>query len=108
MAKEQEFSLWGWARFPACRWSLDILPTELEANPEGWQMVAGGRSGQGGHDHRKTCSGLAHPGGVPDRTPTCSRSGTPAGLMNLVSAQRLVLGLPRPPQPLRLPSVTSP
>ena len=24
-----------------------------EANPQGWQKVAGGRSGQGGNDHRK-------------------------------------------------------
>ena len=28
-------------------WSLDILLSETEANPSGWQMVAGGRSGQG-------------------------------------------------------------
>ena len=42
-------------------------------------MVAGGRSGQEGNDHRKTCIGLAHPSGVPDRSPTGSRSGTPLG-----------------------------
>ena len=27
-------------------------------------MVAGGRSGQEGNDHRKTCIGLAHPSGL--------------------------------------------
>jgi hypothetical protein len=27
---------------------LETLPTETEANPQGWQMVAGGRSGPGG------------------------------------------------------------
>jgi len=37
-------------------WSLDIQPTKREANLEGWQMVAGGRSGQWGDDHRKAAS----------------------------------------------------
>ena len=43
-----------------------MLPAETEANPEGWQKVAGGRSGKGGNDHRKACFKFAHPGGVPD------------------------------------------
>ncbi len=46
-------------------------------------MVAGDHSGQGGNDHRKARFGFAHPGGVPDPTPTCSRSGTPAGVRDL-------------------------
>jgi hypothetical protein len=33
---------------PSAPWSLGILPTETEANPEGCQRVAGGRSGQRG------------------------------------------------------------
>jgi hypothetical protein len=64
-------------------WGLDILLTETETNPVGWQMVAGGRSGQRGNDHRKACSRLAHPGGVPDQDLTCNRSGTPAGVRDL-------------------------
>jgi hypothetical protein len=57
---------------PACsRWSSEARATPPVtvgpgANPEGWQMVAGGRSGQGGNNHRKSCFGLAHPGGVPE------------------------------------------
>ena len=43
-----------------------MLPAETEANPEGWQKVAGGRSGKGGNDHRKACFMFAHPGGLPD------------------------------------------
>src|ERR1035438_3515210 len=39
-----------------------------EAKPQGWQGVAGGRSGQRGNDHRKTASG---------------GSSTPAGCQNL-------------------------
>jgi hypothetical protein len=34
--------------FPTPSWSADILPTRMEANPEGCQTVAGGRSGQRG------------------------------------------------------------
>ena len=37
-----------------------------EANPQGCQKVAGGRSGQGGNDHRKAVSESEHPGGVPE------------------------------------------
>ena len=49
-----------------CGKSMDFLPIATGANPEGCQKVAGGRPGQGGNDHRKTCIGSAHPGGVPD------------------------------------------
>ena len=38
-----------------------------ESNPQGWQRVAGGRSGQTGNDHRETASdGRAPRGGVPE------------------------------------------
>src|ERR1035437_5009450 len=47
--------------FRAHRWSLDILPTETEANPEGWQMVAGGRSGQGGERPPESVSWVRAP-----------------------------------------------
>ena len=60
--------------------SADILPTAPGANPEGCQRVAGGRSGQGGNDHRKTCFGTAHPGGVPD---VASIRTTPARMTGL-------------------------
>ena len=73
-----------------------------EANPQGCQRVAGGRSGQRGNDHRKACFGLAHPGGVPDRTPTSNRSGTPAGVQDLCYA---VTRRPPPPEsPRRHPA----
>ena len=90
------------ARTESAPWSLDTLPTEPEANPEGWQRVAGGRSGQGGNDHRKACSGFAHPGGVPDRTPTCNRSGTPAGVQDLFYA--VTRRSPPPESPRRPPA----
>ena len=83
-------------------WSLDILPAETEANLEGWQMVAGGRSGQGGNDHRKACFGFAHPGGVLDRTLTCNRSGTPAGVQDLFYA--VTRRSPLPENPRRPPA----
>jgi len=60
--------------------SANLLPTGTEANPEGCQMVAGGRSGQGGNDHRKMCLGSAHPCGVLDLVSACS---TPARLTRL-------------------------
>ena len=74
------------ARWDSAPWSSDILPTETEANPEGWQMVAGGRSARGGNDHRKACPRLGHPGGVPDRTPTCYHSGTLARVQDIFYA----------------------
>jgi hypothetical protein len=42
------------------------LNSLAEANPEGCQRVAGGRSGQGGNDRRKAASESEHPGGVPE------------------------------------------
>ena len=59
---------------------MDIVPTASGANPEGCQRVAGGRTGQGGNDHRKTCIGSAHPGGVLDAALTRF---TPARLTGL-------------------------
>jgi hypothetical protein len=35
---------------------LDVLPTEMEANPEGCQMVGGGRSPLAPNDPRKAVS----------------------------------------------------
>jgi ankyrin repeat protein/N-acetylneuraminic acid mutarotase len=88
------------ARVESASRSLDILPTEPEANPEGCQRVAGARSGKGGNDHRKACFGFAHPGGVPDRTPTCSRAGTPTGVQELFYA--VTRRSPPPESPRRL------
>jgi hypothetical protein len=79
-----------------------LLCSLAEANPEGWQMVAGGRSGQGGNDHRKACFGFAHPGGVPDQNPTGNRSGTPAGVQNLFYA--VTRRSPPPESPRRPPA----
>ena len=56
------------------------MRSKAGANPEGCQTVAGGRTGQGGNDHRKTCFGTAHPGGVPDVALTRS---TPAPMTGL-------------------------
>ncbi len=65
-------------------------------------MVAGGRSGQGGNDHRKACFEFAHPGGVPDQNATCDRSGTPARVQNpfYAAARRS----PSPENPWRPPA----
>jgi ankyrin repeat protein len=111
--------------------NLDILQTATEANPEGWQMVAGGRSGKGGNDHRKACPDeRAHPAGVPDSTAvtwlnrhigyimrrapsscnkaphvtysTCRRSGTPAGVQDLSYA--VTRRSPPPESPRRPPA----
>jgi hypothetical protein len=49
-----------------------LLCSLAEANPEGWKMVAGGRSGQRGDDHRKAVSESDAPRGVPERNPTCN------------------------------------
>ena len=64
-------------------------------------MVAGGRLGQGGNDHRKAGFGFAHPEGVPDRTTTRSHSGTPAGVQNLCPA--VIRRSPPPESPRRPP-----
>jgi len=44
---------------------------EGRANPEGWQRVAGGRSGQRGTTTGKPRRMAEHPGGVPDPARTC-------------------------------------
>jgi hypothetical protein len=45
----------------------DARISAAETNPQGWQRVADGRSGQRGNDHRKTASdGRASREGVPE------------------------------------------
>ena len=62
-------------------WSADILPTQMEANPEGCQTVAGGRSGQRGERPPESLSyNLLHPGEgcqIPGRASTVSTCATP-------------------------------
>jgi hypothetical protein len=51
-----------------------------ETNPQGWQRVAGGRSGQGGSDHRKAASERGAPRRGARAARSSARSGSEAGL----------------------------
>jgi hypothetical protein len=86
-----------------------FLPNSLaEANPQGWQRVAGGRTGQRGDDHRKTASeGRAPREGCQSctlaRTNSLgSRSGTPAGVPGIACA--VTRRSPAPQKPRRPPA----
>ena len=74
----------------------DMLPKRISAraNPEGWQMVAGGRSGLGGNDHREAASDDRAPCRGARPSPDCyclprssrlrsDESGTPAGVQDI-------------------------
>jgi hypothetical protein len=85
---------------------------EGRANPEGWQRVAGGRSGQRGTTTGKPRRMAEHPGGVPDRARACyslprsgrlrrDDAGTPAGVQNFSGA---VTRRSPPPNPRRPPA----
>jgi hypothetical protein len=86
-----------------------FLPNSLaEANPQGWQRVAGGRTGQRGDDHRKIASeGRAPREGCQSCTLARtnrlgSRSGTPAGVPGISCA--VTRRSPAPQKPRRPPA----
>jgi hypothetical protein len=69
-----------------------LLNSLAEANPQGCQRVAGGRSGKGGNDHRKAAFDNKHRG---EGCQSCtlvrssrlkSRSSTPAGVQDISCA----------------------
>ena len=89
-----------------CNRDPNGIPGDRRANPEGWQGVAGGRSGQWGNDRRKAGSHSraprrgARPGPeVPDFASSRLRStasGTPRGVQDLAS---VITRRSRPPCP---------
>jgi hypothetical protein len=60
------------------------------ANPQGCQRVAGGRSGQGGSDHRKSASERGAPRRGASGVRSSARSGSGAGLARLLGAGDLL------------------
>jgi hypothetical protein len=91
-----------------------ILPKWFSgrANPEGWQMVAGGRSPLALNDHRKAGSGGRAPwrGARPSPNSYClvrsgrllnDESGTPAGVQDICC---VVIRRSPPPNPRRPPA----
>ena len=74
-------------------WSLNILPTEMEANPEGCQTVASDRPPLFRTPPGRPRRSAEHPRGGPDLAPMSytpvrspklrSQSGTPAGMQDI-------------------------
>ena len=91
-----------------------VLPKQIggRANPEGWQMVAGGRSGLGGNDHREATLDSQAPWRGARPSPDCNclarssrlhsdESGTPAGVQDICY---VVTRRSPPPNPRRPPA----
>ena len=84
-----------------------LLNSLAEANPQGCQRVAGGRSGKGGNDHRKAASESEHPGRGARAAPWSARAGSKAGLAPLPGCRTSPAPLPggrRPHNPRRPPA----
>ena len=78
-----------------------LLCSLAEANPEGWQMVAGGRPGQRGNDHRKPVSESAAPRRGARPKPDVQRLWHPAGVQTSLAQ---LPGGRRPHNPRRPPA----
>src|ERR1035441_8513152 len=84
-----------------------LLNSLAEANPQGCQRVAGGRSGKGGNDHRKAASESEHPGRSARAATWSARAGSQAGLAPPPGCRTSAGPLPggrRPHKPRRPPA----